>query len=120
MKDIFGILILTAIVLFLGWALIGIIETIMAPFKATAFTKPVAPKPLTANDLANYWLICDQKRVKLELAEARLRKARLAIKRSQRTTDFYEDASFNPATGLPMLTATMDVGGNDSSVIGGI
>jgi hypothetical protein len=31
-----------------------------------------------------------------------------------------EPEPFNPATGYPMLTDCVDVGGNDSSVIGGI
>jgi len=34
---------------------------------------------------------------------------------------YYDDLEpFNPATGYPMLTDCVDVGGNDSSVIGGI
>lgn len=41
-------------------------------------------------------------------------------KESQRRTYFDVGESFNPATGLPMLTDTMDIGGNDASVIGGI
>lgn len=44
----------------------------------------------------------------------------LRYKQSQRRNHFDEDEPFNPATGLPMLTETMDVGGNDSSVTSGI
>lgn len=44
----------------------------------------------------------------------------LRYKQSQRRNHSDEDEPFNPATGLPMLTETMDLGGNDSSVIGGI
>lgn len=44
----------------------------------------------------------------------------LRYKQSQRRNYFDEDEPFNPATGLPMLTDTIDVGGNDSSAIGGI
>ncbi|MDP3819803.1 MAG: hypothetical protein Q8Q57_12490 [Methylotenera sp.] len=44
----------------------------------------------------------------------------LRYKQSQRRNHFDEDEPFNPATGLPMLTDTTDIGGNDSSVIGGI
>lgn len=121
MNEILGLLILIAIPILFIYALVGIIDLLITPFKA-AFTPKtiVAPQTLTTEDVVDYWLIFDQKRVRLELTESRLRKSRLTIKRSQRKSDFYEDTSFNPATGLPMLTDTMDVGGNDSSYIGGI
>lgn len=99
MNEILGLLILIAIPMLSVYALVGIIELIIAPFKLAFATKAnIAP----------------------QLVEARLRKSRLAIKRSQRTLDFYEDTSFNPATGMPMLTDTVDIGGNDCSCVGGI
>jgi len=121
MNEILGLLILIALPILSVYALIGIIELITTPFKAATTPKAtLAPQPLTVEDMMDYWLICDQNRVKLELAEARLKKVRLAVKRIQRGSNFYEETSFNPSTGLPMLTDTMDIGGNDCSCVGGI
>lgn len=119
MMKFIGLLILTAICLGLLWVALRIGKMIAEPFKAIA--KPILKTtPLTALDFEEYWIQQDQKRVRLELAQAKLRADKLRPKQSQRLNDSDEETTYNPSTGLPMLTDCMDIGGNDCSCIGEI